>query len=159
MERLCLENRKQTRSIAAMPSSPVYRPMSGSAYHFEDQFALLRRGSGNAESILDLLRSFLDIFLAGVVQAAKHCAGFNFLADLHFENDADRGIYGVFLQIPACANHRRRPANSFGIDSADVSGARRSDFANAGGIGQQLETIQHLRIPALRFDHFLELAV
>ena len=47
----------------------------------------------------------------------------------------------------------------FGVDGADVARARRSDFARAGGVGQQLEAVQHLRIAALRRDHFLQLAV
>src|SRR5260370_33368700 len=88
--RLCLEKRMQTSRIAAIPSTPVKRSMSGSAYHFQDQLALFRHRSRNPESVFDLLGSLLDIFFAGVVHPAENRARLDFLADLHFENHADR---------------------------------------------------------------------
>ena len=50
-------------------------------------------------------------------------------------------------------------ADLFGVDGGDVAGARRGDFAHAGGVGQQVEAVEHLRVAALRRDHFLQLAV
>src|SRR5690242_14039611 len=124
MARLCLDRRKQAAKIVAIPSSPVKRSMIGSAYHFEDQFAFLRRGSRNTERIFDLLRCLLDIFFTCVVEAAEHCAGFYLVSDLHFEDDADSGINDIFLGIAARADHRRSPADAFSVDDADVAGAR-----------------------------------
>src|SRR5580693_4849979 len=86
MARLCLEKRTLTSRIARIPSIPVKRSMFGSAYHFQDQFAFLRRRCRNAERILDLLGCLLHVLLAGVIQTAQHRAAFHLLPDFYFQN-------------------------------------------------------------------------
>src|SRR5450755_647133 len=116
MARLCFEKRKLTRRIARIPSIPVKRSMFGSAYHFQDQLALLRRRCRNAERILDLLGRLLYLLFAGIVQTAQHRAAFNFLPHLHFENHTYGGIDGVFLGVSSGPDHGGSLADSLGVD-------------------------------------------
>ena len=57
------------------------------------------------------------------------------------------------------ADHVRRQADVLGGDGADETRARRGDLADAAGVGQHVEPVEHLRVAALGLDHFLELAV
>src|SRR5579871_2732735 len=122
--RLCFEKSTQTRSIETIPSIPVNRSMNGSAYHFKNQFALFGGLGGNAESVLDLLGSFLDILFGGVVNAAKHGARIHLLADLDFQDHPDRGIDIVFFGVAACADQGGGHADVLGRDCAHIAGAR-----------------------------------
>src|SRR5207249_8182016 len=61
--------------------------------------------------------------------------------------------------VPSGADHGGCLPDVLGVDSADKASARRSDLARAGGVRQQLEPVQHLRIASLRGNNFLELPV
>ncbi len=99
------------------------------------------------------------MFFAGVIDAAQDTARIDLLAYFDFEDDTDGRVDGVFLGVTSCADHGRGLANEFSIDRAHISGALRGDFLRARGVGQKFELIKHLRVAALRRDHFFELAV
>ena len=63
------------------------------------------------------------------------------------------------FSIAAGADHVAGDADVLRVDRCYVAGARRSDFAHAGGVGQQFELVERLRIAALRRHHLLELLV
>src|SRR5262249_46821955 len=113
------------------------------AYYFEDQSSFFGCCGGNAEGVFDHLRGLFDVFFAGVVEPAKNATRVYFLADLDFEYDADSRIDAVFLRIASGADHSGGHSDIFGIDGADVSGARRGDFAGSRGVGKQIETVKH----------------
>ncbi len=143
---------------------PVKRAMArGQAEAYPTVSRISSRSSGgvrrDAERVLDQLRRFFQVLFLGVVQAAEHGARIHLLADLDFEDHAHRRVDGVVLRVAAGADHGRGQADVLGVDGADKSRARRGDLSHAGGVGQQFEPVEHLRIAALRLDHFLELAV
>jgi hypothetical protein len=51
---------------------------------FEDEIALLDGLLGNAEGVFDEIGGFLEMFVAGVVDAAENTAGIDFLTDFDF---------------------------------------------------------------------------
>src|SRR6202012_1558927 len=94
-----LENRNGTPRMTTIPRSPVNRSIGArlSADHFENQRTLLRRRGRDAESVFHQLCGFFHTLFVGVVEPAQNSAGIHFLADLHFEDNADRGVDRVFL--------------------------------------------------------------
>src|SRR3954469_18955350 len=161
MARRLLEKRYATAMTTTRPRRPVKRSMRSLrlTYDFENEFAALRRSRSDAESIFDELRGFVDIIFASIVETAQHAAGVNLLAHFHFQDHADGGIDRIFLGIAAGADHGRGLADVFGVNGADVARARRTDFARPGGVGQELETVENMRVAALRRDHFFQLAI
>src|SRR5215831_2576886 len=154
---LWVENNHAMPRITARPRNPVNLPMLSD--DFQDEFALVRLLSGDAEGILHHIGGFFYAILACVVDAAQHAARVHLLAGLDLEDDAHSGVDLIFLAVAARADHVAGDADILGVDSGYVSAARRGNFTHARGVWQQLELVQGLRIAALCLHRLLELFV
>ena len=124
-------------------------------YEIEDQISGLRWLGRQTEGVFDKLFGFGELRVVGVVKSTQSAAGFDRFTDLRLQDDADSRVdRGVDVDATR-AEHGGGFADVVGTDAADVAVAGRIHHQFAGGVRQELELVDDLRIAALRLNDLL----
>src|SRR5258708_39439893 len=157
MARRSVEKSQASPRIAAMPSTPVKRPMTTSlqtaissanhAAHQRPPFA--RRFLANQITVRDAARRFGKFGVAIVMNCGQRFSFFHAIADPLVEFKADAVIDLVFLLFTASAEHGERDAKLLAIGAGDEAAGGTCDVDVQTRGGQALRLVNDAFIAPL----------
>src|SRR5258708_23849357 len=158
MARRSVEKSQASPRIAAMPSTPVKRPMNTSlqtaissanhAAHQRPPFA--RRFLANQITVRDAARRFGKFGVAIVMNCGQRFSFFHAIADPLVEFKADAVIDLVFLLFTASAEHGERDAKLLAVGAGNEAPGRTCDVDVQTRGGQALRLVNDAFIAPLQ---------